>query len=555
MGTASAPAFFYHPDAVETAGKDLVGRRSAGQTALKAFIKHSPGPTLNIVTDTPKGQTAFERVAAQLGANRPIDGAVLRSTDDFTRFGTVFFPVPGFNGATWRRQRFQPEACSLVGITHTVSTRRVIEQLHNQLLEPVEEWDAIICTSRAVKTVVSRQLALSAEFIRRRFGATRIPLPQLPVIPLSVDASDFRRNSDYRAEARAKFGAPEDAIVIMTMGRLTVGEKANPVPLYQVLERLAQRLDRPVHLWQVGWARREEDERFFVDGPAALCPSVTSRIIDGRDEWVRRAIWSGADIFTLPVDNIQETFGIVPIEAMAASLPVVMPDWDGFRDTVRHGETGFLIPTRMARAGNGGRIASRFADGRDSYLGYLSLVSNATEIDQEAYLVALERLARDPILREKMGRGGATHVAQNFDLKPVMNQYLRLADELAARREVAKSHSKRLSPSAVSPIEVDPFALYRGYPAEIVTDQTEVAILHVPTVDEINALDRLNGRAHYDRRIMPLDRTVRNAVQMAVHAPATLASLSKSTGIGVLELELTVLFLAKYGMAKLSSQQ
>ena len=32
---------------------------------------------------------------------------------------------------------------------------------------------------------------------------------------------------------------------------------------------------------------------------------------------------------------MQETFGLTPLEAMAAGLPCVVSDWNGYRDTVR----------------------------------------------------------------------------------------------------------------------------------------------------------------------------------------------------------------------------
>ena len=63
-----------------------------------------------------------------------------------------------------------------------------------------------------------------------------------------------------------------------------------------------------------------------------LCPEVQLHVLDGRGEKVRREIWSAADIFVSLVDNIQETFGLAPLEAMAAGLPTVVSDWDGFRD-------------------------------------------------------------------------------------------------------------------------------------------------------------------------------------------------------------------------------
>ena len=347
----TGPAIFFHADAIEGEGKDLVGRRSAGQSFLRGFLAHVPGDTVHAVTEDTKAATAFGETARALGEVRPVTTWTLRGDSDFTQAGTVFFPGPGYLSGAWRRQRYGADRCSLVGITHTVSTRRVIEGLHHLMLDPVEDWDAIICTSRAVHSVVARQMEEEVAFIRDRFGATRVPMPQLPVIPLGIHAADFAPRDGARAQMRDRFGAG-DALVVMTMGRLTSVEKANPAPLFIALEQAAQALGRPVHLWMVGWPAREEEEKLHREGAAALAPSITFRIIDGRDAQIRRDIWAGADVFTLPVDNIQETFGLVPVEAMAAGLPVVMPDWDGFRDTVIHGETGFLIPTRMTGGGH-----------------------------------------------------------------------------------------------------------------------------------------------------------------------------------------------------------
>ena len=65
----------------------------------------------------------------------------------------------------------------------------------------------------------------------------------------------------------------------------------------------------------------------------------------------KRDLLAASDLFVSPVDNVQETFGLTPIEAMAAGLPSVVSDWDGYRDTVQHVEHGFRIPTLAPPAG------------------------------------------------------------------------------------------------------------------------------------------------------------------------------------------------------------
>ena len=72
---------------------------------------------------------------------------------------------------------------------------------------------------------------------------------------------------------RAARGAPEDAVVVMTMGRLSVVEKANPVPLMLALEEVARDLGRPLLLWFTGWASRPEEAELHREA-AQLAPFV-----------------------------------------------------------------------------------------------------------------------------------------------------------------------------------------------------------------------------------------------------------------------------------------
>lgn len=540
-------ALFFHADAIEGDGKDLVGRRSAGQSFLQGYLDYAQGDTVGVVTNTPKGIETFRTVAKGLGSTRPVDGTALRGTTDFTKHGAIFFPGPGFLQAPWRRQHFDPKACSLVGITHTVSTRRVMEGLHDLLLQPVEPWDAIICTSRAVHSVVKTQLSEQVAFIKERFDATRVPVPQLPVIPLGINSADFAHSPDARAALRDRYGANDDTVVVMSMGRLTVVEKANPVPLFIALEEIAQTTGKDIHFWMVGWASRDEEHRLHVEGAKTFCPSVTVHVIDGRDADIRRDIWSGADVFTLPVDNIQETFGLVPVEAMAAGLPVVMPDWDGFRDTVVHGETGFLIPTMMAPPSRIGRdLARRFANGTDAYLQYLLTLEQQTVIDLRAYVGALRQLITDPQLRRKMGAAGAAHVRANLDWKAIIPRYEALAADLAEQRATGLPSTPARRGVAINPIEIDPFALYAGYPSA--QARGDLTVLHRKTLtkDQLEQLDAFNGRKLYKRRLLSDAQTLAIAAAVAEKGQARADTLARELKISHAAMVGTLLFLAKY---------
>jgi len=141
----------------------------------------------------------------------------------------------------------------------------------------------------------------------------------------------------------------------------------------------------------VGWfPGGEQDCKLYEESARNHAPSVKVQFLDGNDRPLVDRVWAGADVFISLVDNIQETFGITPIEAMAAGLPVVMSDWDGYRASARDGVEGFLIPTLLPPPGSGWLMAQRHIMSMDSYQDYTGVVAMHTAVDISAASAALE---------------------------------------------------------------------------------------------------------------------------------------------------------------------
>jgi len=137
----------------------------------------------------------------------------------------------------------------------------------------------------------------------------------------------------------------------------------------------------------VGKAASEVEEKKFKD-------FIQKQQLEGTVEFTgplyddnKWGAYAGADIFCFPTHYSAESFGLVAVEAMIFSLPVVATNWRGLPDIVVDGETGFLVPPKDAKS-----IAER-----------------------------LERLISDPDLRRTMGAAGRKRYEENFTVEKFRN--------------------------------------------------------------------------------------------------------------------------------------
>jgi len=443
-------------------GKVALGRRVAGDSFLNGLLKHGGLEKLVALVHTPNdGKGCAEEIASRAPSLR-VELADLESPRAVTEAGTLYLPGPGLEEyAWWRRRTTNQRAFSLCGITHTTATGRVMDALCRSVVAPVQPWDAIICTSRAVRGMVQRQIGGYQEYLRDATGAHTLAQPMLPVIPLGVDCGKFQTDRTDGEFFRAHLGIGREDVAVLIVARLSIATKFSPLPLYIALQKASLRARKKFHVLLAGWIDKDSREA-FVGAGRGLSPDVSVHLVNGQDEKVRHNAWSAADIFTLPVDNVQETFGLAPVEAMAAGLPVVATDWDGFRDTIAHGETGLLVPTAMG--GKGDALAMRHHMGVDSYESYMRGVSQCVAMDIDAAAGAFALLAGDAELRRRMGEAGRRRAREVYDWSSVIPKYLALWEEQARLRNDAAEFAPPKADAPPAPSHPDPFELFADYP-------------------------------------------------------------------------------------------
>ena len=342
--------------------------------------------------------------------------------------------------------------------------------LEQYCLAPSDGSDAIVCPSRALAAAVSAHWENYADYLRARFGAAFKCPVQLPVIPLGIDVEKIaaRVSPENRADQRAKLGLNDKDVVLLWVGRLSHAIKAHPLAMFQAVERVAEETGASVHLVMQGYFVPKEAEAQFAKLAQDVCRKAKVTFIASDDARFPDGLWAAGDIFLSLIDNMQESFGLAPIEAMAAGLPRVVSDWDGYRDSVRDGEDGFLVRTLTPPAGAGRELADLLLNGREMYGGFLAKTALCTAVDQDAAVKAIKTLIQDKNLRSSMVEKAKQRVREVYDWRSIIPLYEALWNEQAKRRTDLRIDCEW-------PVVPDPFAMFAGYPSAALTENDEIA--------------------------------------------------------------------------------
>ncbi|MCE3235525.1 MAG: glycosyltransferase [Vampirovibrio sp.] len=460
-------AVYYEKDAYGTGGSRLLGRQAAGEGFLKGLVKYGVAGSLFCLAKSEQDFKAFcDQINPWAKAPRKVTWLPSNDMPGIAKAGTLYRPDPDISNLAWQRRFHDQRAYSICGVTHTIASKAMQRVIGELLLAPVQPWDAVICTSQAVKRAYEKIFDDWGDYLVQRMGGSPSAPLQLPVIPLGIDCDVFPQDEPAQASRKAvreQLGIGPDDIMVLFVGRLIFYAKAHPVPMYIALERAAQRTGKKIFLVQAGWFENAKEEAAFKKAPPQFAPSVNHIFLDGRQPDVRQHIWAGADMFVSLSDNIQETFGLTPIEAMASGLPLITTEWDGYQESVNHGVEGFKIPTCIPPVGSGLDIAEKYLLDNLNYSMYIAHPCLATMVDMDACTEAFVTLIEQPELRRQMGENGRRRAREVYDWKHVIAAYEQLWEELAEIRATADECFARKPGRDPHPLCADPFNLFAHY--------------------------------------------------------------------------------------------
>ena len=445
-------------------GGELNGRRWAGQQLLRCWARHAGSRPMALANADPSQLETLKPWLKSQGFKGELYSLGLLDPSPCRAWGGFFLPDPSIGRWAQWRQPVGSAAFSLIGQIHTLSTPAALGHLQDLVTEPVQPWDALICSSSAGKDAVEQVLDAREEQLQWRTGASAAQLrgqrPNLPVIPLPLPPDSFEPCGLNQLQARKQLGIAPDTAVVLWLGRLSLLTKVDPWPTYAVLERVARQLQRPLVFIECG-PDDKPSPHAALENLRRLSPSVRFVRLGGAhpvSEEAKRQALVAADVAVSLVDNAQETFGLAVAEAMAAGLPLVVSDWSGYRDLVRDGIDGYLIPSAWAASATkvSASLGWQQFTGMQSFPAVAGALAQLVQLDLAAAEMALLTVLSQPTMARAMGAAAARRARDLFAPEVVMASHEELFVELeqCRRKAPAEAHSARPVSPQLDPVRV-----------------------------------------------------------------------------------------------------
>ncbi len=551
-------ALFYENEGFSISGNRIMGRQAAGHSYLKAVVNSDINDIGLYLRNNQQKDLAKSDIKTLLNPDKSINLTNIPYNQPFLSepFGGIFYPGPNLSKYSEIRYYHGHSRYSLVGITHTTASHQVMTGLKELVYYPIMPWDAIICTSDAVLNTVNRITEQAYEEAQLTLGASKITLPQLPVIPLGVHNNEFEFSDSFKNKSRESIGISKDDIVIIYVGRLSFHAKAHPLPMYLALEQCAKNLDKDkkIHLIQTGWFANEPIKQAFEDEAKTFCPNVKCHFLDGKNQDLKAKTFACGDIFMSLSDNFQETFGLTPLEGMAAGLPVIVSDWNGYRSTVRNNIDGYTIPSYSLEKGLAEELAYNHMVGLIDYDTYIGMLSQKVAIDVHTCSERLEYLINNKEKRLEMGKNGKKRAQSLFGWEKIIEQYKDLASELNSIRDSFNNKEKLLYQNLPSD-RLDPLEIFSSYPTSVLSKKTLIKKDNNLNNKQIVEIFNLASVSYATQSFPNIEKFELLSNYISKEKFVTLDEISNSLNISIDEVYEIVIVMLKYCLLKIQEDK
>jgi glycosyltransferase involved in cell wall biosynthesis len=368
------------------------------------------------------------------------------------------------------------------GVTHSLDGASMQTRFIQILLANPKHYDCIVCSSNCAMDMLTRAFSIIGEAFVESFGGSLPAPPEMIQIPLGISDRAFEVKD--RRQCRDELGIPAHHCIMLSLARFSPRQKMDLSPLLEMIQWLCRRGSLPPFTLILAGAGKRADLELAASMVDRLQLKDYVRIESNIPYDKKITLFSAADIFISLSDNYQETFGITILEAMSQGLPVIASDFNGYKELVDDGRTGFLIPAYGSMEQNPWDLSMGLMDPSSARF-YLA---QKIAVDMTVLAQAIVELASNPGKRRDMGIRARAR-AMRYHWQAIIPRYEELWTELKKRAIAAHlNFGVPGSPSLLAPGVKN---VYSQYPTAWLAGGVVVALTRY-------------GRERYSERFQPI---------------------------------------------------
>lgn len=340
---------------------------------------------------------------------------------------------------------------------YTVATNANLREILNICLinDGGRSYDSIVVPSKPTRDALLNYLSDVTESSSGKLSYKG----RIDVIPHGIDTEEFQPKCKF--DARKMLGLPYNVTILLTVARISRSSKMNYDRLLEFFSRLIKLSKGNDLMLLISGSDQCNEARIIKEISNKLGIANKVKLIINFDDKIKKDIYSTADIFISLSDNLQESFGINLIEAMAMGLPVICTDWDGYKDIIEDEVTGYRIPIIWKIRQCPEDILVNFRNPYDHTV--IHRISQDLYIDVNLLIERTLNLIHNENARKEIGKRARGKAIQNYSVKTEILRFESLWHELYEIAETDKNEYKDLC----SILHYNYPKHFAGYPSSI----------------------------------------------------------------------------------------